>query len=134
MAKKIVPLISIVVITVLSLFFIFDSNSNHDVLKATFEIDATYYDEGYVEILYFDKTSKTNHVVLEVLGMDKSFQKTLSVSKFVEIVPFPTLPKHGWQVHPVIFLIDHQDLGKVSLKTEIHSFGESAPPIIYGSP
>lgn len=134
MAKKIIPLISIIVITVLGLFFIFDSGSNHDVLKSTFEIDATYYDEGYVEISYLDKTSKTNYVVLEVLGMDKSFQKTLSGSKFVETVPFPILPKHGWQVHPVTFLIDHHDLGKVSLKTEIHSFGEDAPPIIYGSP
>lgn len=134
MAKKIIPLISIIVITVLGLFFIFDSGSNHDVLKSTFEIDATYYDEGYVKISYIDKTSKTNHVVLEVLGMNESFQKTLSGSQFVETVQFPILPKHGWQVHPVTFLIDHQDLGKVSLKTEIHSFGEPAPPIIYGSP
>lgn len=134
MAKKIIPLISIIAITVLGLFFIFDSDSNHDVLKSTFEIDATYYDEGYVEISYLDKTSKTNHVVLEVLGMDESFQKTLSGSQFVETVSFPVLPKHGWQVHPVIFLIDHQDLGKVSLKTEIHPLGESAPPTIYGNP
>lgn len=134
MAKKIIPLISILAITIFGLFFIFDSSSNRDVLKSTFEIDATYYDEGYVEISYLDKTSKTSHVVLEVLGMDKSFQKTLSSSKFVERVPFPILPKHGWQVHPVTFLIDHQDFGKVSLKTEIHSFGETRPPIIYGSP
>jgi hypothetical protein len=134
MAKKIIPLISIVVITVLGLFFIFDSGSNHDILKSTFEINAIYYDEGYVEISYLDKTVKTNHVVLEILGMDKSFQKTLSGSQFVEIVPFPILPKYGWQVHPVTFLIDHQDLGKVSLKTEIHLLSEPAPPIIYGSP
>lgn len=134
MAKKIIPFISIAAITVLGLFFIFDSGSSHDVLKSTFEIDATYYDKGYVEISYLDKTSKTNHVVLEVLGMDESFQKTLSGSEFVETVPFPILPKYGWQVHPVTFLIDHQDLGKVSLKTEIHSLGEPAPPIIYGSP
>ncbi len=134
MAKKIIPLISIIVITVLGLFFIFDSGSNHDVLKSTFEIDATYYNEGYVEISYFDKTSKTNNTVLEVLGMDESFQRTLIGSQFVETVPFPVLPKHGWQVHPVTFLIDHQDLGKISLKTEIHSLGEPIPPIIYGSP
>ena len=134
MAKKIIPLISIVAITLLGLFFIFDSGSNRDVLKSTFEIDATYYDEGYVQISYLDKTAKTNHVVLEVLGMDESFQKTLSDSQFVETVQFPILPKHGWQVHPVTFLIDHQDLGKVSLKTEIHPFGEPAPPVIFGSP
>ena len=134
MAKKIIPVISISVITLLGLFFLFDSGSNKDVLKSTFEIDATYYDAGYVEISYLDKTSKTNHVVLEILGMDESFQKTLSGSKFVETVIFPVLPKYGWQVHPVTFLIDHEDLGKVSLKTEIHPYGEPAPSIIYGTP
>lgn len=134
MAKKIIPIISVIVITVLGIFFIFDSNSNKDTLKSTFEIDATYHDEGYVEISYLDKTSKTNYVVLEILGMDESFQKTLSGSKFVETVPFPVLPKYGWQVHPVTFLIDHQELGKISLKTEIHNYGEPSRPIIYGIP
>ena len=134
MAKKIFPIISIVVITALGLFFIFDSDSNKDVLKSTFEIDATYYDAGYVKISYLDKTTKTNHVVLEILGMDESFQKTLSGSEFVEIVPFPVTPKYGWKVHPVTFLIDHKELGKISLKTEIHPYGEPAPPIIYGNP
>lgn len=134
MAKKIIPVISIVAITVFGFFFLFDSNSNKDILKSTFEIDATYYDAGYVEISYLDKTSKTNHVVLEILGMDESFQKTLSGSAFVETVPFPVLPKYGWQVHPVTFLIDHEELGKVSLKTEIHPYGEPVPPVIYGTP
>lgn len=131
---KIVLMISIAVVTLLGLFFLFDSGSNKDVLKSTFEIDATYYDVGYVQISYLDKTTKTNHVVLEILGMDESFQKTFSDSKFVETVQFPTVPKYGWQVHPVTFLIDHQELGKVSLKTEIHQYGEPAPPIIYGAP
>ncbi len=134
MAKKIIPIISIFIITVLGLFFLSDSSSNKDVLKSTFEIDATYYDAGYVEISYLDKTTKTNHVVLEILGMDESFQKTLSGSKFVETVPFPNVSKYGWQVNPVTFLIDHEELGKVSLKTEIHPYGEPAPPIIYGNP
>ncbi|MFB5628165.1 MAG: hypothetical protein ACE5R5_08215, partial [Nitrosarchaeum sp.] len=92
MAKKIIPLISIAVITMLGVFFIFDSSSNKDVLKSTFEIDATYYEEGYVEISYLDKTEKTNNVVLEILGMDESFQKTLPGSQFVETVPFPIPP------------------------------------------
>ena len=134
MAKKIFPIISIVVITALGLFFIFDSDSNKDVLKSTFEIDAIYYDAGYVKISYLDKTTKTNHVVLEILGMDESFQKTLAGSEFVETIPFPVIPKYGWKVHPVTFLIDHEELGKISLKTEIHPYGEPAPPIIYGNP
>ena len=134
MAKKIITTISIILITVLGVFFLFGASSNHDILKSTFEIDATYYDAGYVEISYLDKSEKTNHVVLEILGMDESFQKTISDSKFTETVSFPEVPTYGWQVHPVTFLIDHQKLGKVSLKTEIHSYGKPTPPIIYGTP
>ena len=135
MEKKLIPAISVIVITSLGLLFLFGSSSqNKDILKSTFEIDATYYDAGYVEISYLDKTTKTNHVVLEILGMDESFQKTLSGSEFVETVQFQTPPKYGWKIHPVTFLIDHQELGKVSLKTEIHSYGQPAPPIIYGNP
>ena len=134
MAKKIVTTISIILITVLGVLFLFGTSPNHDILKSTFEIDATYYDTGYVEISYLDKSEKTNHVVLEILGMDESFQKTISGSKFTETVPFPDIPTYGWQVHPVTFLIDHQKLGKVSLKTEIHPYGKPAPPIIYGTP
>lgn len=134
MAKKIVTTISIILITVLGILFLFGTSSNHDILKSTFEIDATYYDTGYVEISYLDKSEKTNHVVLEILGMDESFQKTISGSKFTETILFPDIPTYGWQVHPVTFLIDHQKLGKVSLKTEIHPYGKPAPPIIYGTP
>lgn len=134
MAKKIIPIISVIMVTVLGIFFLSDSGSNKNILQSTFEIDATYYDAGYVEISYLDKTAKTNNVVLEILGMDESFQKTFSGSEFVESVPFPVTPKYGWQVHPVTFLIDHQELGKVSLKTEIHPYGEPASPVIYGIP
>jgi hypothetical protein len=134
MAKKIIPVISILVITVLAILFLSGSSPNKDIMKSTFEIDATYYDTGYVEISYHDKSEKTNYVVLEILGMDESYQKTLSGSKFVETVQFPVVPTYGWQVHPVTFLIDHQELGKVSLKTEIHPYGKPAPPIIYGNP
>ena len=134
MTRKIITTISIVAITVLGLLFLFGPSPNHDALKSTFEIDATYYDKGYVEISYHDKSESTNHVVLEILGMDESYQKTISGSTFLETVSFPVVPKYGWQVHPVTFLIDHQKLGKVSLKTEIHPFGEPSPPIIYGNP
>jgi len=135
MKKQFIAALSVIVITLLGLFFLFGTGpQNKDVLKSTFEIDATYYDEGFVKISYMDKTNKTNHVVLEILGMEKSFQKTLVGSEFVETVEFSTPPKYGWKIHPVTFLIDHQALGQVSLKTEIHSFGEPAPAIIYGNP
>ena len=56
-------------------------------------MEAIYYDSGHVEISYFDKSAKTNSVVMEILGMEESFQKTFSDSEFIEIVPFPTHSK-----------------------------------------
>ena len=135
MNKKLISILSAILVTSLGLLFLSGLGpQNKDVLKSTFEIDATYYNEGYVKISYLDKTNQTNHVVLEILGMEKSFQKTLVGSKFVETVEFSAPPKYGWKIHPVTFLIDHRDLGQISLKTEIHSFEEPAPPIIYGNP
>ena len=46
-----------------------------DVLSSTFQVDAIYYDSGHVEVSYFDKSEKTNSVVMEILGMEESFQK-----------------------------------------------------------
>jgi len=135
MKKKIISLLTVIFITLFGLLFLSGTGpQNKDFLKSTFEIDATYYGEGFVKISYLDKTNQTNHVVLEILGMEKSFQKTLIGSEFVETVEFSTPPKYGWKIHPVTFLIDHQKLGQVSLKTEIHEFGEPAPPIVYGNP
>lgn len=133
--KKLIPIISIIAISGLGFLFAFDSISyNKDILKSTFEIDATYYESGYIEILYMDKTNKTNQVVLEILGMEKSFQKIFSNSSFVETVQFKVPPKYGWQIHPITFLIDHDEFGKILLKTEIHDYGQPAPAIIYGTP
>lgn len=142
MAKKLGAPIALGVITVLAIVLITGGSGNNDVLKSTFSLNAVYYesqnanlDDGYIEITFKDNTHKTKAVVLEVLGMEKSFQKTfLDSSEFVETIPFPTPPKYGWEIHPVTLVIDHEDLGKVSLKTEIRPFGEPAAPIIYGKP
>jgi hypothetical protein len=135
MLRKFLPVLSIIIISVLGIFFFFDSGSeNKAILKSTFEIDATYYESGYVEISYLDKSNNTDTVTMEILGMDKSFQKKFSGSKFVERVEFTAVPKYGWQIHPVTFLIQHNELGQVSLKTEIHTYGQVKPEIIYGSP
>jgi len=135
MARKIVPAISLGIITVLAIVFLAGGGTDDkDVLRQTFQIEAVYYDSGHVEISYFDKSGKTNSVVMEILGMDESFQKTFSNSEFIEIVPFPNLPKYGWIVHPVVLEIDHKELGHIQLKTEIHSLDEPLPPVIYSRP
>ncbi len=135
MARKIIPAISLGIITVLAIVFLAGGGTDDkEVLRQTFQIDAVYYDSGYVEISYFDKTAKTDSVVMEILGMEESFQKTFSDSEFIEIVPFPNLPKYGWPVHPVVLEIDHKEFGHIQLKTEIHPLDEPIPPVIYSRP
>ena len=142
---KLGAVIALVAVTVLAVLFLTGTgNNNKEILKSTFTIQAVYFDEsnsddlddgdGYIQITFKDKSEKTNAVVLEVLGMEKSFQKTFVDSEFVEIISFPTTPKYGWEIHPVTLLIDHQELGKVSLKTEIRPYGGPSAPIIYGNP
>ncbi len=135
MARKILPVISIGIITVLAIVFLSGGGTDDkDDLRQTFQIEAVYYDSGHVEISYFDKSGKTNSVVMEILGMKESFQKTFSDSEFIEIVPFPNIPKYGWPIHPVILEIDHKEFGHIQLKTEIHPLDEPIPPVIYSRP
>ncbi|MDH3677850.1 MAG: hypothetical protein OEQ12_06055 [Nitrosopumilus sp.] len=138
MAKKLGAPIALGVVTVLAIFLLTGTgNDNKEILKSTFSIKAVYFDDenGYIQIDFKDTSEKTNAIVLEVLGMEKSFQKTyLDTSEFTEIISFPNTPKYGWEIHPVTLLIDHEDLGKVSLKTEIRPLGEESAPIIFGNP
>ncbi len=135
MARKIVPTISLGIITVLAIVFLAGAGTDDkDILRQTFQIEAVYYDSGHVEISYLDKSDKTNSVVMEILGMEETFQKTFSDSEFIEIVPFPNEPKYGWPIHPVVLEIDHQEFGHIQLKTEIHSLDELVPPVIYSRP
>ncbi len=144
MAKKLGAPITLGVVTVLAILFLTGTgNDDKEILKSTFLFVAVYFDQNnsdidggdaYIQITFKDKSEKTNAVVLEVLGMEKSFQKTFVNSEFVEIISFPTTPKYGWEIHPVTLQIDHQELGQVSLKTEIRPVGELPAPIIYGNP
>jgi len=135
MARKIAPPIFLGIFTIIAIIFLAGGASDDkDVYRETFQVEAIYYDTGHVEVSYLDKSGKTTNVVLEILGMSESFQKTYSDSEFIEIVPFPNLPKYGWAIHPVILEIDHKDFGHIQLKTEIHSIGEPLPSIIYSVP
>ena len=135
MARKLGVPISLGIITVLAIVFLMGGGTDDkDILRQTFQIDAVYYDSGHVEISFLDKSNKTTLVIMEILGMDESFQKTFSTSEFIEIVPFPNLPKYGWAIHPIVLEIDHPELGHIQLKTEIHSLDEPTPIVIYSRP
>ncbi len=135
MARKIVPIISLGIITVFAIIFLSGGGTDDkDILRQTFQIDAVYYDSGHVEISFLDKTGQTDLVIMEILGMDETYQKSFSDSEFIEIVPFSNVPKYGWAIHPIVLEIDHKELGHIQLKTEIHPIGESIPPVIYSRP
>ena len=132
MTRKIIPIVSVVFISLFAIFFLIESTSiDRESLEKTFAVDAIYYEEGYVEINYQDKSQKTNEVVLEILGMQDSFQKTFNESQFIERVNFASPPKYGWKTNPVTFVIEHEELGKIGIKIEIHSENEPPLPIIY---
>ena len=135
MKKKSLLIISVIVVGILLSVFSFNTNSiDKEKLSNTFSVDAIYYDDGYVEISFDDNSQKTTMVVLEILGMEDSFQKTFETNSFVEKVPFPNVPKFGWQIHPITFVIDHEEYGEIRLKTEIHLINEPSSPVIYTLP
>ena len=126
-------IISIIVVSVFAaLFFIESTSIDRELLSSTFIVDAIYLeDEGYVEIYFLDNSGKTQSTVLEILGMAKSFQKNHAGSEFTERVPFSSVPQYGWKTNPVTFVIEHEELGTIGIKTEIHASDEPSPPIIF---
>ena len=135
MAKKLGPPLVLGVFTILALVFLTGgATDDKNPLRENFKINAIYYDAGYVEVSYLDKSDKTNSVTLEILGMETSFQKTFSDSEFIEIVQFPNVPKYGWEIHPIVMEIEHDEFGHVQLKTEIHELNSPSPNTIYSTP
>ena len=95
-------------------------------------VDAVYEPENnIVKITYSDNSKMTSLVILEILGMEETFHKEFSQQSFVEIVQFDSAPKYGWASMPVVFSINHEGLGKIELKTEIHPYDEPKPKVIY---
>ena len=132
MAKKLGPTIFLGVFTILAIVFLTGgATDDKDPLRENFQIEAIYYDTGYVEISYFDKSHKTISVVLEILGMDTSFQKSFTDSEFIEIIEFPNKPKYGWAIHPIVLEVEHKEFGHIQIKTEIHEMNTPIPNTIY---
>ena len=133
MAKKIISGISIVLVSILAaLFFIESSSIDRELYSSTFTVEAIYLEgEGIVEISFLDNSGKTQSAVLEILGMEESFQKNYAAPEFTERVPFSSVPQYGWKTNPVTFVIEHEEFGTIGIKTEIHAPNEPVPPIIF---
>ena len=132
MNKKIIAVASTIAIIAIVLSVTSNSALDESTISQTIFIDAMYDPKNkIIKITYNDNSKKTNLATLEILGMEKTFHKEFSQSSFVETVKINSEPKYGWSTTPVVFSINHDEFGKIGLKTEIYEQGESKPRIIY---
>jgi len=132
MNRKIIAAASIIAIAAIVISITSDSALDESTISQTIFVDAVYEPKNkIVRITYNDNSEMTNLITLEVLGMEKTFHKEFSQSSFVEIIEINSEPKYGWSTTPVVFSINHDEFGKIGLKTEIYEQGESKPRIIY---
>jgi len=132
MNRKIIAAASIIAISAIVISVTSDSTIDESTISQTIFVDAVYEPKNkIVRITYNDNSEMTNLITLEVLGMEKTFHKEFSQSSFVDTVKINSEPKNGWSTTPVVFSINHDEFGKIGLKTEIYEQGESKPRIIY---
>ena len=132
MNKKIIAIGLVIIIIIIVISGTFDFALDESTISQTIFVDAVYDPKNnLVKITYTDESDKTNLVTLEILGMEKTFHKEFSQNSFVETVPMNSEPKYGWSTMPVVFSINHDEFGKIGLKTEIHQQDELKPKVIY---
>ena len=132
MNKKIIAIGLVIIIIIIVISGTFDFALDESTISQTIFVDAVYDPKNnLVKITYTDESDNTNLVTLEILGMEKTFHKEFSQSSFVETVPMNSEPKYGWSTMPVVFSINHDEFGKIGLKTEIHQQDELKPKVIY---
>jgi hypothetical protein len=132
MNRKIIGVASIIAIVAIVMSVTSDSALDESIISQTIFVDAVYEPKNkIVRITYNDNSEMTNLITLEILGMEKTFHKEFLQSSFVETVKINFKPKYGWSTTPIVFSINHDEFGKIGLKTEIYEQGESKPRIIY---
>jgi len=132
MNRKIIAVASIIAIAAIVISITSDSALDESTISQAIFVDAVYEPKNkIVRITYNDNSEMTNLIILEILGMEKTFHKEFSQSSFVETVKINSEPKYGWPTTPVVFSINHDQFGKIGLKTEIYEYGELKPRIIY---
>jgi len=132
MNRKIIATASIIAIAAIVISVTSDLALDESTISQTIFVDAVYEPKNkIVRITYNDNSEMTNLITLEILGMEKTFHKEFLQSSFIETIKINSKPKYGWSTTPVVFSINHDEFGKIGLKTEIYEQGESKPRIIY---
>ena len=132
MNKKVIVLASVIAIIAIVLSITSNPTLDESIISQTIFVDAVYEPKNkIVKITYRDNSENTSLVILEILGMEKTFHKEFSRSSFVETIQISSVPKYGWSTTPVVFSVNHDEFGKIGLKTEIYQQDETKPRIIY---
>lgn len=130
MNKKTIVYGTVAALSIITVTSIFISDTKN--LEETFFVTATYYEQNQTVVITFqDRTEKTNLVTLEVLGMETSFQKKFNASYFTENISLSSYPKYGWASIPVTFVVEHEEFGKVGIKTEIRPNNQIPAKVIF---
>lgn len=132
MNQKILIVISIIVAVGFLIAFFSNTNKINEKSMSNFSLDAIYDDElKTVTIDFSDKSEKTTMVVMEILGMDDTYQREFVGHNFVIVIYFDSVPKYGWKIHPVTLVVNHPDFGEFGMKTEIHESKDIKPRVIF---
>jgi len=133
MNKKSIPIILAgIIVGLLVLFFSTTNSTDKKSLSENFSLDAIYDNElKTVTVSFSDKSEMTTVVVMEILGMNETYQKTFVGHNFVVTIYFDSVPKYGWKTHPITLVVDHSDLGEFGMKTEIYESGSIKPRVIF---
>ncbi len=110
-------------------------------------MDARYkQSRDSILIIYKDESMKTDKLIIEILGLPQTYHKEFvctdplaknekrdeNCPDFVAtVIKIDSEPKYGWESIPVVFFVEHQEFGKITMKTEIYGDNDPKPRIIY---
>lgn len=130
MIKKLIILAVSAIVVIVAVYAVsLDGSSYPDY----FDINATYYD-ATATVQFTDNSRGTQQVSMEIQGMKETLFRTYKSHNFTYDVPFSTPPRHGWGVHPIIFYVNHDALGNITLKTEFSNAGQKPADVLLVRP
>ena len=117
-------------------------------MSQAIEADAKYKPEkGMLTIFYQDQSTGTDKLIIEIWGLPQTYHKEFECDvgalaanakhenvcpdTFLANIKLDSVPKYGWESIPVVFTVDHNQFGKISIKTEIYETGDPKPRVIY---